>query len=101
MFEKKKKEKKRKKNFIFHVEVSSSLIKLKLVNKIEKCYVFETKNDKKFVAWWTTIKWSYNNKKKLIKIKQKIRRNSKKKSFHWKQFYERTTITKDYSKIIC
>ncbi len=50
MFEKKKKEKKRKKNFIFHVEVSSSLIKLKLVNKIEKCYVFETKNDKKFVA---------------------------------------------------
>jgi hypothetical protein len=74
---------------------------LKSVNKIEKCYVFETKNEKEFVAWWTTIKWSYNNEEKLIKLRQKIRWNSKKKLFQWKQFYEKTTVTKNYSKVIC
>jgi hypothetical protein len=74
---------------------------LKSVDKIEKCYVFETKSEKEFVAWWTTIKWSYNNEEKSIKLKQKIRWNSKKKSCHWKQFYEKTTVMKDYSKVIC
>jgi hypothetical protein len=74
---------------------------LKSVDKIEKCYVFKTKSEKEFVAWWTTIKWLYNNEEKSIKLRQKIRWNSKKKSSHWKQFYERATVTKDYSKVIC
>jgi sortase (surface protein transpeptidase) len=48
--EEEEKKKKEEKNLIFDVEVSSSSIKLKSVDKIEKCYVFETKSEKEFVA---------------------------------------------------
>jgi sortase (surface protein transpeptidase) len=48
--EEEEEKKKEKKNLIFDVEVSSSSVKLKSVDKIEKCYVFETKNEKEFVA---------------------------------------------------
>ncbi len=48
--EEKEEKKKEKKNLIFDVEVSSSSVKLKSVDKTEKCYVFETKNEKEFVA---------------------------------------------------
>ncbi len=51
-------------------EVSSST-KLKSLNKTVNCYVLKSKKKTEFVAWWTTTKWSYNNEKKLIKLRKK------------------------------
>jgi hypothetical protein len=75
--------------------------KLKILDKNVDCYVLKTKKKSQFVAWWTTTKWFYNNEEKSIRLRKKIRWKSKKKASQWKQFYEKTTIAENVSKVIC
>jgi hypothetical protein len=57
----------------------SSFTKFKLLNCKLLCIKIEKK--KKFIAWWTTIKWFYNNEEKFIKLKKKLFENRRKKRF--------------------
>jgi hypothetical protein len=74
---------------------------LKILNKTIKCHVYDAEKHEKFMTWWKTIKWSYNDEKKFVKQKQKICWDFDKKSRHWQQYCEETTVTKETSKIIC
>ncbi len=84
-----------------NVETSASFTKLKTLDKFVDCYVLKTKKKSKFIAWWTTIKWFYNNEEKSIRLRKKILWKSQKKAFHWKQYYKKAIITKNVSKVIC
>ncbi len=74
---------------------------LKILDKSVKCHVYEAEKHERFMTWWKTSKWFYNNEEKFIKQKQKISWNFEKKTRHWQQYCEEATVTEEISKIIC
>jgi hypothetical protein len=83
-----------------NVEISITT-KLRILNKTVKCHVYDAKKHEKFMTWWKTIKWFYNDEKKFVKQRQKICWDFDKKSRHWQQYCEKATVTKKTSKVIC
>ncbi len=60
-----------------NVEISITT-KLRILNKTIKCHVYNVKKHEKFMTWWKTIKWFYNDEKNSLNKDRKYAETSTK-----------------------